>query len=237
MKTLLTFTTRPEPCSYLQAETSQLKYDIVGDLTHDEYMARLQAGWRRFGFSLFRPECPACKACQSIRVDVERFEPDRSQHRAMKANRDVQIIRGEPDVSEERIDLYDRFHDYRVDTVGWRNHGIGDASNYIEMFVANPFAVEEWQYRLEGKLVGVGYVDVVPNGLSAIYFIYDPEFRNRSLGTFNALSVIQSTRQRQKPFAYLGYYVEGCRSLEYKARFRPNEVYDGVSRVWRPFKS
>lgn len=237
MKTLFSFTTRPASCSYLPAETSQMHYDIVGELSHEEYQARLQAGWRRFGYSLFRPDCETCRKCQSIRVDAKQFEPDRSQQRAIKANRDIQIIRGEPDVSDERIDLYDRFHEYRAETVGWRNHGKGDASNYFEMFVANPFAVEEWQYRLEGKLVGVGYVDVVPDGLSAIYFFYDPEFRNRSLGTFNALSVIQSTRQREMPFTYLGYFVEGCRSLEYKARFRPNEVYDGVAGVWKVFRS
>jgi arginyl-tRNA--protein-N-Asp/Glu arginylyltransferase len=237
MKTLFSFTTRPESCSYLPAETSRQHYDIVSELTPEEYQQRLQSGWRRFGYSLFRPECPACRACQSIRVDVKQFEPDRSQQRAMKANRDLVISRGAPNVSEERIDLYDRFHEYRAETVGWRNHGRGDESNYIETFVANPFAVEEWQYRLEGKLVGVGYVDVVPDGLSAIYFFYDPDHHKRSLGTFNALSVIHSARQRTMPFTYLGYFVEGCRSLEYKARFRPNEVYDGVARVWKAFRS
>ena len=28
------------------------------------------------------------------------------------------------------------------------------------------------------------------------------------------------------PHVYLGYYVAGCGSLEYKARFRPNEVME-----------
>jgi arginine-tRNA-protein transferase len=73
-------------------------------------------------------------------------------------------------------------------------------------------------------LVGVGYVDRLPRSLSAIYFYHDPDERKRSLGTFNILSLIDRAQQWQLPYVYLGYYVAGCRSLEYKARFRPNEV-------------
>lgn len=91
-----------------------------------------------------------------------------------------------------------------------------------------PFAVEEWQYRLRGHLVGVGYVDPLPHSLSAIYFFHDPNVRERSLGTFNVMSVLESARQRGLEFVYLGYFVEGCRSLEYKARFTPNEVRDPI---------
>ena len=67
-------------------------------------------------------------------------------------------------------------------------------------------------------------MDALPDGLSAIYFFYDPDERHRSLGTFNVLSIIDAARQRGLPWVYLGYYVEGCGSVEYKGRFRPNEV-------------
>jgi arginine-tRNA-protein transferase len=72
--------------------------------------------------------------------------------------------------------------------------------------------------------------------MSAIYFFYDPDERDRSLGTWNVLSVIEEAARRKVPHLYLGYYVEGCRSLEYKARYRPNEVLadDGE---WRPFRA
>ena len=83
-------------------------------------------------------------------------------------------------------------------------------------------------------MVGVGYVDHLSEGLSAIYFFHDPAEHRRSLGTFNVLSVIRHAAEQYLPHVYLGYYVEGCRSLEYKGRFRPNEVIhpDGE---WRPF--
>jgi arginine-tRNA-protein transferase len=83
-------------------------------------------------------------------------------------------------------------------------------------------------------LIGVGYVDALPGGLSAIYFYYDPGERHRSLGTYNVLSILASARARNLPHVYLGYYVAGCRSLEYKARFRPNEVLTGGG-TWARF--
>ena len=85
-------------------------------------------------------------------------------------------------------------------------------------------------------MVGVGYVDVLPEGMSAIYFYYDPVERDRSLGTFNVLSVLRAAADRGLPHVYLGYYVEGCRSLEYKGRFRPNEVL-GPDGEWETFFS
>jgi len=131
---------------------------------------------------------------------------------------------GPPDLTLAKLDLYDRFHAFQADAKGWPEHGPKDPADYLETFVNNPFPVEEWAYSVGDRLVGVGYVDRLPGGLSAIYFFYDPEERDRSLGTFNVLSVIRSAAARGLPHVYLGYYVEGCRSLEYKARFRPNEV-------------
>ena len=88
---------------------------------------------------------------------------------------------------------------------------------------------------MNDRLVGVGYVDPLPSSLSAIYFYYDTDLEDRSLGTFNVLSVLASARQRGKLWVHLGYYVEGCRSLEYKARFQPNELR-GPDGDWRSFR-
>ncbi|MBX9583245.1 MAG: arginyltransferase [Gemmataceae bacterium] len=224
MRSLYTFDTPPGPCSYLPGRASSLRYEYVRTLTPAEYQDRLLAGWRRFGHALFRPVCPSCRACQSLRVPVATFRPDRSQRRAWAANADLELTIGGPSVTEEKLDLYDRFHAAQAGRVGWTDHGPKDPAEYAGSFVANPLPAEEWQYRLGGRLVGVGYVDVVPAGLSAVYFFHDPDERKRSLGTFNVLSVIGSAAARGLPHVYLGYYVEGCRSLAYKARFRPNEV-------------
>jgi arginine-tRNA-protein transferase len=233
MHSLFVFTSPPAPCAYLPHESSALTYEIVGRITPNEYQKRLKAGWRRFGFSLFHPTCPACTRCQSLRVPVARFAPDRSQRRSLAANDgEVRLVIGTPEVTEEKLDLYDRFHAFQSENVGWPHHGPKDPGGYAESFVENPFATQEWRYYLGERLVGVGYVDCLPDGLSAIYFFHDPDERKRSLGTFNVLSVLRRAAEWKLPQVYLGYFVAGCRSLEYKARFRPHELL-GPDGVWR----
>ncbi len=217
----LTLLSPPSRCEYLPDRIWQLRYDLLPGLTPDAYMSRMRQGWRRFGHAVFRPECPSCQMCLSLRVPVGAFRPNQSQRRAWKANAGAITLRvGEPVESAERLDLFQRFHAYQHRVKGWPAHN----EEGLEGFVDNPFPTEEWAYYLDDQLVAVGYVDALPKGLSAIYFYYDPGERHRSLGTYNVLSILASARDRGVPHVYLGYYVQGCRSLEYKARFRPHEV-------------
>src|SRR5262249_50253601 len=151
--------------------------------------------------------------------------PDRSQRRAWKANAGVLERRVErPSVSRDKLRLYDRFHAYQTEHKGWRYQDPQDPGSYRNSFVDNPFPTQEWCYFLGGRLVGVGYVDVLPAGLSAIYSFHDPDERHRSLGTYNILRLIDEAGRLKLPHVYLGYYVEGCPSMVYKGRFVPNQV-------------
>lgn len=235
MQSLFTFTTDPGPCGYLPDEEWMLKYEVVGELAAAEYQERMLCGWRRFGHSLFRPECSRCRKCLSLRVPVATFRPNRSQRRALAANAGaVEVAIAQPSATREKLDLFDRFHQFHNENKGWSYHGPTSAADYNDSFVENPFPTEEWCYYRAGRLMGVGYVDALPDGLSAIYFYYDPDESDRSPGTFNIIKLIHEAAARGIPHVYLGYYVDGCRSLEYKARFRPNEVLDFTGE-WRPF--
>lgn len=143
---------------------------------------------------------------------------------------------GAPRLSTERVELYKAFHDHGHQTKGWPDRskeGRGDGASGLRLFLDNPLPTEEWSYWIGDRLLGIGYVDVVAGGLSAIYFFHDPREHKRSLGTLNILHLIEAARQRDVAHVYLGYYVKGCRSLEYKARFRPNEVFTGG--IWEAF--
>ena len=236
MVSLLVYTAPPSPCGYLPDRTWQLTYELVAELSASEYQEHLVAGWRRFGYSLFRPACPQCRACLSLRVPVAAFRPDRSQRRAQAANDGTIALRiGEPTVTRAKLELYDRFHAFQETHKGWPEHSPTDTASYADSFVDNPFPTQEWCYYLGKKLVGVGYVDRVPDGLSAIYYIHEPDERARSLGTYNVLSLIRQAREWGLSHVYLGYYVAGCASLEYKARFRPNEML-GPDGKWEAFR-
>lgn len=237
MESLFRYTAPPSACGYLPHERWSLEYEMVANISALEYTQRLEQGWRRFGAMLFRPQCAACQACQSLRVDVPRFQPNRSQSRAWNLNcKSIDVRVGPPRVSRDRLDLYDRFHDFQTDHKNWPLHPNKDAASYNESFVHNPEFTEEWDFYLEERLVGVGYADRLATSMSAVYFFYDPDLRDRSLGTFNVLCLLQECRRQNLTHLYLGYFVAGCRSLEYKANFKPNQVRrpDGE---WREFLS
>jgi arginine-tRNA-protein transferase len=235
MESLYRYLAPPSQCGYLPDRLWRLEYEHVAGASAADYMARMAQGWRRFGHVFFRPRCQACTACQSLRVLVDQFRPDRSQRRARKANEGVVELRiGRPSVSRAKLALYDRYHAYQTEAKGWPAHPAHDAESYAASFVENPFPTEEWCYFLAGRLIGVGYVDVLPAGLSAIYFFYDPAERARSPGTWNVLNVLDGAASRTLPHVYLGYFVAGCASMTYKSRFRPNQVLVPNGR-WRDF--
>jgi arginine-tRNA-protein transferase len=87
-----------------------------------------------------------------------------------------------------------------------------------------------------GRLVGACLTDRQGDGLSMIYSFYDPEHQTRTgLGNYIILDHIRRAAQDGLPYVYLGYWVEGCRKMVYKARFTPLEALgpDG----WRPFSA
>ena len=64
---------------------------------------------------------------------------------------------------------------------------------------------------------------MLADGLSMVYSFFDPDYADRSLGTFMILDHIARARRMGLPYVYLGYWVEGSRKMDYKRRFRPQE--------------
>jgi leucyl-tRNA---protein transferase len=237
MNRIVLHTEPPGRCDYLPHESMQLLYGIAPDLLPSQYVELLRTGWRRIGPVVFRPDCPSCRQCLSLRVPVASFRPSRTQRRIWKHNaREVARKIASPSMTPERLALYQSFHDHGHQTKGWpapRDRNAGDGESGLDLFLRNPFPMEEWSYWIEDRLLGVGYVDTLAEGLSAVYFFHEPREHKRSLGTLNILHLIEAAYHRGLSYVYLGYYVEGCRSLEYKARFKPNEVFKDAA--WGAF--
>lgn len=239
MDVICHYTTRTRPCAYLPNMAARMEHEAVSMIAPSEYLALLEAGWRRFGRTLFRPTCSACSECRSLRVDVQRFQPTRSMKRVHQKNQgkiDLTIVEAQGAPKPEVLDLYNRYHREQHRLRAWEDHDEDPPEVFQEAFLENPLPTEQWEYRLEGRLVGVGYVDVLPEALSAIYFVYDHESLDRSPGTWNILRLLERAKDQRCRHVYLGYFVEECRSLSYKQRFRPNEIFrpDGA---WHPFRS
>lgn len=229
----------PGPCSYLPYEQSSLEYRVLAYVTDAAFQEMLRRGWRRHGRNFFRPACPHCRKCKSLRVDVNTFRPTKSQRRAMKKNADVRLEVAPSTVTKEHVRLYNAWHADMHVRSGWRDDKI-DAANYREVFLAGdwPFS-KEFRYYREDQLIGVGLVDVLPDALSSVYFYHDPDWRDQSPGTFTVQQEIEYAKQTRKRYLYLGYWIAECQSMAYKSRFGPHEILaeypdDDEEPMWLP---
>jgi arginine-tRNA-protein transferase len=120
----------------------------------------------------------------------------------------------------------------REEARGWEPNPQTRERYAIEFAFAHPAAREAAFFddaTTDGRprLVGVGLFDETPHALSAAFFFYDPDYAHRSVGTANVLSLVEDARATGRDHVYLGYCVEGCASLAYKAGFRPHELLEG----------
>lgn len=100
----------------------------------------------------------------------------------------------------------------------------GDANVPMQ---APTFGNYHQHYRVGDALVAVGVVDILPTGLSSVYLYYDPAFSHRlvALGKYAILKEIDYThRELQKPYYYLGYYIESCQKMRYKGEYKPSQL-------------
>ncbi|KAG6443353.1 hypothetical protein O3G_MSEX002745 [Manduca sexta] len=97
------------------------------------------------------------------------------------------------------------------------------------------------QYWLEGKLVAVGVIDILPKCVSSVYFFYDPQYMHLTLGTYGALREIEFTRQLhtvcpELKYYYMGFYIHSCRKMRYKGNFAPSDLLCPETYKWFPLK-
>ena len=210
-----------DTCSYLENLKSTTEYKMIEECSTFECQELIERGYRRFGKMFFRPICEGCNECQSIKIDVENFHFSKSKRRVFKKAKDIKIVIQKPNLSQEHLSLFKKYHLYMKDKKGWEYHET-DVNNYYNSFVSNheDFG-HEILYFDEEKLIGVDLIDILEDGISSIYFYYDPEYSHLSLGKLSLLYQVNFAQQNGLSWIYLGYYVKDCSSLSYKAEYTP----------------
>ncbi|AXV14937.1 arginyltransferase [Neorhizobium sp. SOG26] len=236
------YLTAPAVCPYLQGEMERKVFThLVGPRAAEMNDLLTQGGFRRSQNIAYRPACEACRACISVRILANEFQPARSMKRVMATNRDLVSNVFPPQPSTEQFSLFRRYLDSRHQRGGMSDMSALDYAIMVEDTHVNTRLIE---YRkrepgagisteAKGELLAVALTDVMSDGLSMVYSFFNPEAEKRSLGTYMILDHIQRTQTLGLPHVYLGYWVKGSPKMGYKTRFQPQEHL--TPRGWERF--
>lgn len=218
-------------CAYIPGRLVRMNYKYVAQASKKFATAVVARGWRRFGKYFVHPICYGCSECKSVRVEVKEFTYSKSQKKSFNRNSETKVIVQKPTMTQAHLDLYNKYHAHKSDTDDWQHRNISQRE-YHENFVdgAHDFG-KEVLYIADDKLVGVDLIDILDDGISSIYFYYDPDYSRLSLGTYSLLYQIQLAQTLELPWIYLGYWVNGCKSFTYKEKFQPQEILDGFPTI------
>ncbi|KAL3422443.1 arginine-trna-protein transferase 1 [Phlyctema vagabunda] len=87
-------------------------------------------------------------------------------------------------------------------------------------------------YRLDGKLVAVGVLDLLPQCVSAVYFMYHESVHQHNIGKIGALKEIALAKEKGYQWWYAGFYIHSCVKMRYKGDYAPSYILDPESYDW-----
>lgn len=229
--------TQRNTCSYLTAQQEQLIVLISPEPIDSQlYQQLITHNFRRSGDQLYRPHCPACTACQSLRIPAQQFIASAAQRRiAAKARRDnwhYQLTPVGTDADEHALlfNLFSRYIAYKhADSVMYP----ATVAQFQSLLSSTWQPIYLLKLYQDTQLMAVTVVDVLPTSYSAVYSFFAPEAAQYSPGKLAILYLLAAAQSSERQFVYLGYQVDGCKKMAYKSEFMPHQRF--LAGYWHSF--
>ncbi|HEY9267904.1 MAG TPA: arginyltransferase [Methylotenera sp.] len=215
-------------CGYLPNKMAQSLIAAPQHLINAEvYSSLIDQGFRRSGKFAYRPHCENCQECVSVRLDVNEFTPNRSQKRAFKQHQNLTTKVVPVDYYEEHYALYVAYqhsrHNEQTKTESSATDEIEQYKNFLCQSNVESVLVE---FRDQGVLKMVSVIDIVRDGISAVYTFYDTSdagasAKRPSYGTYNIMWQAEWCKKLGLPYLYLGYWIRDSQKMAYKQNYQP----------------
>lgn len=223
------YVTTPYKCGYLPNKLAQ---SLIASPQHlidaSIYSGLISQGFRRSGKFAYRPLCENCRACIAVRLVLSAFTPSRSQKRAYKQHADLTALVLPLHYNQEHFELYNNYQSLRHhdETTSEAKDDEEQYRQFLCQSNVESLMVEFRDANNQVKIVSV--VDIVKDGVSAVYTFYDALQTKASYGTYSIMWLAEWATSLNLPYLYLGYWIQDSQKMAYKQQFKPQEkLIDG----------
>ena len=221
------YVTAPQDCPYLEKQVERKLFTaLYGSNSRRLNNSLSKQGFRRSQNVLYRPSCSNCNACMSARISSAEFKQSKSQKRIRSRNNDVTRVVNPPLATDPQYNLFKSYIDTRHPDGGMSDMDADDFTSMIEETNVESRIVEYYENRNGNlELISFSLVDILDDGISMVYSVFDPDMKERSLGTYMIVDHNDLALEMKLKFVYLGYWVKGSSKMDYKKRFSPLQVF------------